>query len=84
MERKRKRERMKELNGKCKDGVEGWDCEHYDFYKEDILERKTEDSYNGLHCENEEIVQKHSAYTDRSKIINDVFQLAKKIGRAHV
>ena len=76
---KMKRASINALPGLCKAVVEGWDCEHYDFYKEDILERKTEDSYNGLHCENEEIVQKHSAYTDRSKIVNDVFQLAKKV-----
>ena len=74
-----KRASINALPGLCKAVVEGWDCEHYNFFEEKILERKTKESYHGLHFENKEIIKKHSTYTERSEIILDVFQLAKKV-----
>ena len=74
-----KRASINALPGLCKAVVEGWDCEHYNFFEEKIFERKTKDLYHGLHYENKEIIKKQSSYTKRSEIILDVFQLAKKV-----
>ena len=74
-----KRASINALPGLCKAVVEGWDCEHYNFFEEKIFESKTKDLYHGLHYENKKIIKKQSTYKKRSEIILDVFQLAKKV-----